>query len=277
MLDIVFKINYLKLYLRKKKKLPNLFFPRDYSEYIFRDIFFRRNDDKSIFADKFRVREYVIEKGLEYILPKLYGHWENVLDIDFKELPDKFALKCNHGCDMNIICSDKNTLDIDNSIQRLNNWLKSSHPIFYETHYFSIKPVVICEEFISDSSGVFPMDYKIHCAHGQPIYIQACYDRNEKSPGKRIIYDTNWNDLNFVIENDNHFACEGLPRPRNLEKMLEVATILSSGFEYVRVDLYDTGEKVLFGEVTLTPMGGWLGYFSQDALDMMGRAIRGKK
>ena len=49
-----------------------------------------------ILADKYKVREYVTEKGYRDILPKLYGCWEDANNIDFSSLPDKFIIKCNH-------------------------------------------------------------------------------------------------------------------------------------------------------------------------------------
>ena len=44
--------------------------------------------------------------------------------------------------------------------------------------------------------------------------------------------------------------------------------------KYARIDFYDTEEKVFFSEITLTPMGGFLSYFTQEALNYMGKAIR---
>lgn len=46
---------------------------------------------------------------------------------------------------------------------------------------------------------------------------------------------------------------------------------------YVRIDLYDTGEKVYFGEFTLTPLAGILFYYTDEALKYMGDRIRNKK
>lgn len=267
------KLKYLYSYTMFRKRLPNLFCPRDYSEYICRDIFLNRNHKKAFLADKYAVRNYVAGKGLSFLLPELYGVWKDAMEIDFSALPDRFALKCNHSCGQNIICPDKNSLDKEYAVKQLNEWLKTKHPVYFESHYYRIKPLIICEEFISDQSGVFPMDYKIHCAHGVPVYIQVCYDRDENSVGKRIIYDTQWNDLHYVI-NDYHQADHGVEKPKNLELMLKYASILSADLEYARIDLYDLGDRVLFGEITLTPMGGWLSYFTQEALDVMGEAIR---
>jgi len=268
------KIEYLVLYVMFKNKLPNFFSPRDYSEFIARDIFFNRNNKKAYLADKYKVREYVKQKGLEQTLTKLYGVWDNANKINFDLLPNKFALKLNHSCGMNIICTDKDKLNFNDTINQLNLWLNSKHPITYESHYNRIYPLIICEEYISDEKGIFPMDYKVHCAHGEPIFIQLAFDRDEYTPGRRIIYDTNWKNLHYVINNDEHFANIEVPRPIHLEEMLNYASILSNGLDYARIDFYDTQDKVFFGEITLTPMGGWLSYFKQEALDLMGNRIR---
>lgn len=271
------KLEYLVLYIIEKRKLPNLFYPRDYSEFIARDMLLNRNHDKAFLADKYKVREYVTQKGLEHILTELYGVWDDAKQINFNLLPNKFALKLNHSCAMNIICTDKEKLNKSEAIKQLNIWLTSKHPISFESHYNKIKPLIIGEEFISDDSGVFPMDYKIHCAHGEPVFIQLAFDRNENFPGRRIIFDTNWHNLHYVINDDYHFANFEVPRPKHLEEMLEYASILSKGLDYARIDFYDTHDRVIFGEVTLTPMGGWLSYFTQEALNLMGEKIRNKK
>ncbi|MBR5028399.1 MAG: glycosyl transferase, partial [Bacteroidales bacterium] len=58
--------------------------------------------------DKISVKDYVSEKiGDEYVIPTLAGGFSHFDDIPFKELPDKFVLKCNHDSKSTIICTDK--------------------------------------------------------------------------------------------------------------------------------------------------------------------------
>lgn len=47
-----------------------------------------------------------------------------------------------------------------------------------------------------------------------------------------------------------------LPRPGNLEAMLQIARRLSAPFESIRVDLYTDGDRVLVGELDNCPNGG---------------------
>ena len=79
---------------------------------------------KSLCADKYRVREFLKQQSLENILVDLLGVWEKAEDIDFDKLPDKFVLKCNHGCAMNILVHDKLKLDRQKTVKQLNEWLK---------------------------------------------------------------------------------------------------------------------------------------------------------
>lgn len=270
------KVRYIDYYVKTKKRIPNIFCPRDYSEYIFRDNLLDKHIKHAYLADKYEVRKYVKERGLAHTLTKLYGVWDDANKIDFDSLPDQFAIKCNHSCGMNIICFDKSKLDIEQTIRQLNEWLHQKHEIIFEHHYHYIKPLIICEELIpNNEDGFFPMDYKIHCANGKPVYIQCCLERSEKDAGRRVIYSIDWKDLHYVIQ-DEHYTDKDIPCPKHLKEMLEYAAVLSKGLKYARIDFYDTDSRVIFGEVTLTPMGGLLSYFTTEALQVMGNAIRNK-
>ena len=48
-----------------------------------------------------------------------------------------------------------------------------------------------------------------------------------------------------------------LPKPKHLDEMFRYAEVLSKRFPFVRVDFYDTPERLLFGELTFTPGGGF--------------------
>lgn len=272
---IPWQVRYILDFHDIKGRFPRLRGERmDYSDYIFRDNLFGRHNHHAYLADKYKVRDYVSNAGLASVLTKLYGVWENPDDIDFSKLPDGFALKCNHSCATNIICQDKSKLDQVKTKEMLRTWLNRKHPLRFEQHYRHIHPVVFCEELIKcNSDGSFPTDYKIHCANGVPVFIQCCFERTASDAGRRVIYDTSWKNLHYVI-NDTHYSDEEFPKPRHLKEMLQYAGILSKGLEYARIDFYDTDERVIFGEITLTPMGGWLSYFKQEALEKMGQMIR---
>ncbi len=46
-MSLINKVKYFLLYINKRKRIPNLFRPKDYSEIIFWDILFNRNNSKA--------------------------------------------------------------------------------------------------------------------------------------------------------------------------------------------------------------------------------------
>jgi len=52
--------------------------------------------------------------------------------------------------------------------------------------------------------------------------------------------------------------------------MIDMASALSKGFPQVRVDLYEVGDKIYFGEMTFTSEGGQMDYFSDETLQELG-------
>lgn len=105
------------------------------------------------------------------------------------------------------------------------------------------------------------------CIHGKPFCVLACFGR-ESRHADYMPMSIDWTPLPEYNKNGMNYLVN---RPKNLEKMIEAARILSKEFELIRVDLYDTGDKVIFGEMTLTPAGCIFHSWSQKALDDMGK------
>ncbi len=215
-------------------------------------------------ADKYGVREYVKECGYEHLLNELVGIWDNVNDININELPNKFVFKATHGSAWNVICKDKSKFKFKKWKPIMKSWLKQNP--FYsgrEWPYKNIKPRIICEKFL-DANGDDLRDYKIFCFNGEPKYIQV--DGERFTNLQRAFYDTNW------IKQD--IQCCGLPKdytadkPKSLEQMLEIAKKLSAPFPFARVDLYNFGETIIFGEITFYPDCG-LCVYDPDEVDFI--------
>ncbi len=209
-------------------------------------------------ADKYAVRAYVESKGYGYILNDLIGVYSNAEDIILDELPHKFVLKATHGCAWNYLCTDRSDeipYWTDTKLL-LNEWLRQDFSLFSrELHYGSIPPRLICERFLETADGNDLKDYKIHCFHGEPKLIQVDYQRFTKH--ERNYYDLDWNltELKWGTPMRNPDIHD--KPPANFAEMLEIARALSADFGYVRVDLYHVEDRVVFGELTLTPLSGF--------------------
>lgn len=281
-----FQLRYYYAFYKMLNRRPRVLFPKDYRDYVFSANFFNKHKKHAFLADKYLARDYVKSKGLGEYLTTLYGVWDDASKIDFNALPNQFVIKCNHSADMNIIVYDKSKLDYEDARKKLDKWMHTKHDVFWERHYFYIKPMILCEELIpGNTPGAYPVDYKFHCASGKPVFIQYCTERSETSVGKRIVFSPSWERMPYTIENDFRHTDEIVEKPYNLNKMLEIASILSEDLEYSRIDLYEVDRvvdgveehKIYFGEITLTPQGGLLNYFTQEACDLMGKEIKERK
>ena len=271
------KSSFIISYFYHRKQLPHLRNPKNLSEILIKRVIDGEIDKLYYLADKYLMRNYIEEKGLGRHLPKLLGVYEQAEDIDFDKLPERFALKMNFGAGMNIICTDKAKLNIAATKDQLNKWLKRKPIYSYaETHYNLIQRRIICEEFIDDGKGGFPVDYKFMCVKGEPMCCLVCVDRKKKQE-RYIPLSLNWNYLKDWDAQENQDNVNGnyLPhQPENFTQMLDIAKKMSTDIPFVRVDLYSNGKRIWIGELTLTPDGCIMHRWTMKALDEMGKAYR---
>lgn len=215
-----------------------------------------KDDVYSLLSDKYQVREWVANKiGSEYLVPIL-GCWNHFSNIDFSALPDQFVLKTNNGCHANIIVKDKKQFLRGKwaAGKKMEYWMTS--PWYYyglEFHYKEIKPLIIAEEYLQPAKGKTCLtDYKFHCFSGTPLMCEVIDDRTTTEVVD--FYDMNWKHM--PLKNPPFpQSRDTKPIPTHYEEMVQLAKILSQGFQYVRVDLY-CADKVYFGEMTFTPASG---------------------
>lgn len=225
-------------------------------------------------ADKYEVREYVSSCGFGELLNKLYGVYNSPEEINWKKLPDKFVLKWNNGCGLNIFCPDKNKLDIDKAVKTMKEWGRAKQYLNNaEMQYKYIVPKIVCEKLLEAKSGGLPEDYKFYCFHGKAVYAMICVGR-EKGKPNYYYYDKEWNLQR--INKDSKGAPEDfyIPKPIGLHEMFQYAEDLSKPFPFVRVDFYNIGGKIFFGELTFTPSGGMNSNWLEDMDLMFGSLIR---
>ncbi|MBD5353582.1 MAG: hypothetical protein HDR85_01545 [Bacteroides sp.] len=260
---------YLRLaYIYNRKHIPNLSSPKDISEVLIKHVVDGTINKSYFLADKYLVRKYIISKGYKNLLNPLIGVYDSPDEIDFSNLPNRFAIKMNYGAGMNIICNNIKNFNYKDSIDKLHGWLNKETYSNAERHYNLIDRKILIEEFIDDGHGGFPTDYKFMCIHGKVFCVLACSSR-ETGHASYAPFDLDWN---YLEEYDRyHRAYESIPKPVNLKEMIMIAENLSQGYDIIRVDLYSNGSKIWFGEMTLTPSGCILHGWTQKALDDMGK------
>ena len=241
--------------MRKKLNLKN---PITFSEKLQWLKLYDRRPEYVKMVDKYAAKEYVAGIiGDDYIIPTL-GVWDRPEDIDWESLPDQFVLKCTHDSGGLVICKDKSKLDKVAAIKKLNHGLKQEYfKVWREWPYKDVPKRIIAEKYISPEPDVKDLpDYKWYCFAGEPKYCQVIQDRTAHETID--FFDTGWNHQDFIGLNQEAVHADVLPeRPGDLEDQIRVAKELSKAMPYARIDLFHTGEKTYFGEITLYPASGF--------------------
>lgn len=210
-------------------------------------------------CDKFAVKDYVTETiGEGHIVPTI-AVWDSPKDIDFDALPDQFVLKVNWSSGYNIIVKDKSKLDREKTIKQLEKWMRPDRNAYYQLFNWGfkhMKPVVYAEEYIEQVDGQV-YDYKFFIFNGKERAMFIATDRSKGFDLTYDWYDRDFNHLPFRYGGVMH-ADPAPEKPKNYEKMIELAEKLAKPFPFVRVDFYEIGDKILLGEMTFYSGGGVL-------------------
>ncbi len=209
-------------------------------------------------ADKWRVRDYVKDCGLEHILNDVIKVYKDPDEIEWDELPDKFVLKWNFGNGGNVVCFNKSELDKQAAVEDLKRFKKIKfHLLAAEPQYDIDQKLLLCEKFIETEDGKSPTDYKIYCFNGVPKYVLCCIGRTDDHKPSFYFFDREWNLQRLNRQGKN--APEGftVPKPDGIDQLFDYAEKLSKPFPFVRADFYLENGKGYFGELTFTPGGGF--------------------
>lgn len=229
-----------------------------------------RNPEMLRCTDKYEVRSYVEEKGLGDCLIPLIGVYNNVEDIDFMSLPNQFVAKTTDGGGGNqvLICKDKDKLEVKDFFALMKKWmtapkgLNAGREWAYENNY---PRRIIIEQLIGNNVTKDLPDYKFYCFDGKPQYCQLIQGRN--SDMTIDFYDMEWQHMSFTGLSVGISQSKSIvEKPAIFEEMKAIATKLSNGYPFVRVDLYYAEETTFFGELTFYPASGY-GKFTPDIWD----------
>lgn len=225
--------------------------------------------ERTNLVDKFEVRKYISKViGEQYLIP-LLGVWDNFDDINFDSLPQQFVLKCTHDSGGVVVCKNKESWNFKEAKEFLSNHMKKN---FYksgrEYPYKNINPRIIAEKYMEDESGVELKDYKLMCFNGHVKCSFVCSNRNLKTGLCVNFYDKEWKPLPF----ERHYPRNKseIPKPLQYNQMVYLAEYLSTPFKFVRVDFYEIGNKVFFGELTFYPGSGFEEFTPEEYDYMLG-------
>lgn len=236
---------------------PNFKQPRTFSEKLIARKFSEESLRFSKYVDKYTSRNFVKDKiGEKYLIP-LIAQYDKLSVDDFKSLPDSFVIKTSNGGggENVLIVKNKETLDFHSVCKRFNQYLTIKIGSKIDEPFYDIeKPKIIIEELVSYKDGIPPIEYKFH-VFKDTVLIQENVNYNTPMFTKTL-YEIDGSVSSIQFENCKAKKSK-LELSNNFNEMVNVAKELSKDFEYVRVDLYDIGSKIYFGEMTFCHASGW--------------------
>jgi hypothetical protein len=227
------------------------------------------------FADKAAVRQYVAASIGAQFLPIAYAITAEPRDLLTLDLPDAYVVKPTHGSGAAVVVSEgaapDTTLSVDpgsweyrhvrpGALDRRHlawlaeGWLAQLYGQGpnREWAYGQVPRQIIVEELLTGPGGGIPDDLKFFVFHGRCRYIEI--DSGRFGRRTQDFFDPDWNHL--PLSGGPPWADPVPPRPAMLATMIALAERLGSETDFVRVDLYDLGDRIVFGELTSYPAGG---------------------
>lgn len=243
----------VRQYYRKYGRFPVLFPPSKYSEKITYRKLYDRRPYLTLTSDKYAVREYARGVLGEDLAPELYFRTTDPRTIPFTALPRQFVVKATHGSGWNVMVRDARTVDREALIATCERWLRSNYARHRdEWAYENIPRQIIVEELLDDGQGRSPQDIKVLVFNQRVRIVQI--DEDRFGDHRRLFFDAGWNVLpiyDFVPQ-----IGARPERPSRLDDIIRYAEALARGTDFLRVDFYQVGDRVCFGEMTHTPGSG---------------------
>lgn len=211
-------------------------------------------------VDKIEVHKYVKDCIGENYLNQIIDVFNNIEEINFDKLPEKFVIKASHDSGSVLVVNDKSNIDKE-QLRYIKKNLKLDYgKVSKEWVYDDIKPRILVENFLDSEDGKSLKDYKVFCFEGEPKLIQVDLDRFEEHT--RNFYDIKWNRLDLEVLYKK--ADYDVEKPELLNKMLELSAILAKPFNHVRVDWYICQDSLVFGEMTFFHGSGFEPFSSKE-------------
>lgn len=250
---------YLKLLFWKNRRYRlNIEQPKTICEKIQWLKLYNSTSLKRDLTDKILVRDYVAKEIGEQYLKNVFQASEHFDQIDFNALPNKFFIKCNHGCKWQFLVKDKlafvSNERLKNIIkQKIEKWLSMK---FFavgglELQYQGIKPLVYIEEPIQ-TKDEYLSEFEIYCFNGKPKIVQKVIYSN---PARRSVWNESFETSTVCFDSIPNIVEAASDE---IKKATELSGILAKDFKLVRVDWILGDRGLYFNEMTFTPYSGFI-------------------
>lgn len=237
-------------------RLPDRRSPRAWTEKMDWRVLHDRRPELVAACDKLAAKDVAAAVGVEPARTLWSG--TDVAELSGADLGEHWVLKPNHRSGGTVHLGSGRP-DPEALGRVVAGWLDEGEELGRgEWAYAGARRLVLAEERLG-RPGEDLVDWKVHVVHGEPVLVQA---HHERFADHRVSYHRP--DWTPVEANQNLLGRpERAAAPLHPGELLDAASRLGAGWDYVRVDLYDLPEGVRFGELTVYP-GSGLTDFRQD-------------
>lgn len=214
------------------------------------------------YNSKLASRELAALAGVDS--PRLYAVEESVTDLP---QPDRACvLKPNNGSGgkgvFPLVPTGRGTF-LDLLAQRERSWgevLEEARRPRRRLRQDTVEGPWLLEELMVDADGAPRCSWKVWCFGAEPALITQEFQRSPGGRYRKKWWSTDWVDVGDIRPRKGHEVCPDLPRPARGAELLAAARRVAARVDssFVRVDLYDTPEGPVLGEITPHPGGSVL-------------------
>ena len=232
-------------------------------------------------ADKVLAREYIssIVGGDQLAMCMAVASAPE--EIDWEELPREHVVKVNHGSGGIVMITDDAEEDAhlptvgsrvgwarfrvkpenahpDRIMDLCRHWLTLNYSWArgrptVQWCYQDIAPRILVEELLRDVRGCHPQEYRIFVINGSVAFAQAEIDTF--GDHRTAVMSPEWEMLPVKFMDPP--PDEAPAQPDRWPEMVGLAESLARPIiDFVRVDMYDLGDRIVVGELTHYPSGG---------------------
>jgi len=224
-------------------------------------------------TDKYLLHKHSETKlGKDFCIP-MYKVYKNVLEIDWKSLPNKFVIRCNHGSGMHIVVRDKSKADISGIMAQLNKWMEEDYTFRnnFEFCYHEIEHRIMVEELLEDpSQPKLLQTFRFWCFNGKVKFMSV----QEGEFGPINHYDADENFMKWLSRTDypSQYKSDYFI-PYNYDAMKLYARRLAEDFEFACVDFYEVNGKPYLKKMCFTPNANYFLYKEVESNFKVGKML----
>lgn len=225
---------------------------------------------RQLVSDKQLVKLFYKGVFMHDYTPRTFSQYFNFSDFSKSDIPRKCIVKPAHLSGGIFVNGGIPSLK-ESELSLVKEWFEKNiyYDINRERNYKNLIPSVICEEVVDAPDVV--RDYKIFCYKGRARLIQVDVDRHALH--KRRLYTKDWKPLEFPFDRP---LAEVEPKPNGIDEALDLASVIATYFDFIRVDTFLVNGRVFLGELTNVPANAHDRFASKDDERMFMSILKGK-